>query len=228
MENLSWRSHCLHFQQLFRQLHVSASIYEIHILLCIKTNDLLLKIPPKLHWNLIFCLPPVLTLDYVFQLQSLFINSRQWMDTMVSYCLSFSFHSHIVERDGFVFIIDLIMIFREVISSFFIVLVQFCIQWWKILPHHPEDSPNCPISLLWVTVAFYQGKTKTEMCFMMTWWDHVSSNSRKTFSFYSLCRTECKPQTINQQVWIIQLLHEWFQNNIIPKHNHFTWACFFL
>lgn len=32
-----------------------------------------------------------------------------------------------IKRDGFVFITDLILILREIISSFFIVLVQFCV-----------------------------------------------------------------------------------------------------
>lgn len=68
-----------------------------------------------------------------------------------------------VKRDGFVFTIDLILVFKEIINyigSFFIVLVQFSVQWWKVFPHHPEGSPTGHISPLWVPVAFYQGRNK--------------------------------------------------------------------
>lgn len=69
-----------------------------------------------------------------------------------AYCLAFSFHSHIVscskhihvmnvKRDGFVLTTGLILVLREIInyfSSFFIVLVQFCVQYEKFF--HPGDG----------------------------------------------------------------------------------------
>lgn len=157
--------------------------------------------------------------------------------------MALSFHCHVVDcfkhihimnvkRDGIVFTIDLILVLRKMInynSSFFIVLVQFSVQWWKFLPHHPEDSPTSHISLLWAPVAFYQGKTKIRSVFFDDLVGVCLLQQQKNFQYLFPMQDGMWPQTINQEVWIILLLQVWFQNNIISTHDHFTWVCgFFL